>query len=228
MEEIRGLRFRARADPMAQRSGSTAELAKRLAKERRVAGHDEPFATTRMPAYLSDAHNKAWERRSSSSGSARKSKHSVDDKSTCSTPSIRVVSTLFAMSARAKAEDAPPPELWTMQPTANASFTVPTRSPERLPSCEASIRRADIQARDASIQHIYDLAQRTLQDPWTRRAAPETRTLLTRHREHLVKSAVDIPEAPVVVPLAPELLSRAREMGIEAPGPSTPPTPGGF
>ena len=65
---------------MAQRSGSTAELAKRLAKERRVAGHDEPFATTRMPAYLSDAHNKAWERRSSSSGSARKSKHSVDDK----------------------------------------------------------------------------------------------------------------------------------------------------
>ena len=218
---------------MAQRS--TAELAKRLAKQRSAAGHDEPLATTRMPAYLSTAHNKAW------SSSARKSKRSVEDSTssgpgtddTCGAPSgLGGVTTLMVTtSTKADSEEPAPPELWTMRPTANAFFEVPTRSPERLPACEASIRRADTQARDASIQHVYDLAQRTLQDPWTRRHAPETRTLSERHHEHRgVESAADagLPEAPLVVPLAPELLSRAREMGIEAPGQSARSGRGGF
>ena len=126
--------------------------------------------------------------------------------------------------AATASDDAPDRPLWSLQRVDASQSVAWTRTSDPLPLTRAHFEHADAAARDASLQRMFDVAEASLVDPWTRKRPPETRTLLLRHHEHLEGLSHDDAQAALAAgggehQFPRELLLLASRIGVEVPTP---------
>ena len=114
--------------------------------------------------------------------------------------------------------------MWSLQRVDASQSVAWTRTSDPLPLTRAHFEHADAAARDASLQRMFDVAEASLVDPWTRKRPPETRTLLLRHHEHLEGLSREDAQAALAAgggehQFPRELLLLANRMGVEVPEP---------